>query len=426
MKSTTVEGVISIPSSKSHTIRALLIASFAQGRSIIHRALDSLDTRSCIALCRSLGVDIKERVEQDFSLTLTVDSFGPPMQGSYLDCGNSGTTLYFATALVATYPHRFTFTGDEQLRSRPVSQLLLALESLGASVTYLEKEGYPPFTIQGPLTGGEVEIECQTSQFLSSLLLATPLAQKESSIKVTLLNEKPYVDMTLKWLNEQKVSYKTDSAYSHFLIEGNHSYIPLETTIGGDFSSASFFFCAAAITKGVVTVTNLDRFDTQGDKALLDILSKMGAVITWEDNHTVTVEGKELKGGVFNLNDLPDALPVLAVTACYARGITTFTSVAQARIKETDRISVMRENLQNCGAHIEEREDGLVIHGKGSLEGGVALGYGDHRIIMAMAIASLASTKSITIKGVDAVNVTFPTFFTLLDQISLSKREESL
>ncbi len=421
---TPVGGTITIPASKSQTIRALLLASFAQGTSIIHNPLDSQDTRSCMLACKAFGAELTPLAPQaDTGVhALRVQGFGLPRQSVTIDCGNSGTTLYLAVGMAANSPHAITFTGDDQLRKRPIGNLLTSLSDLGAQICKTpegEIPSYPPFTIHGPLAGGKTSITCHTSQHLSALLLGTPLAEGSSDIQVPLLNEKPYVHITLAWLRSQQIDYVHNDDLSHFTIPGGQRFHPFEAMVNGDFSSAAFFFCAAAISGGTITVQGLDRNDPQGDKEILPILGAMGCSISWQGNG-VTVTGPPkglLKGGEFDLNAMPDALPILAVTACFARGTTKLGNVPQARIKETDRIAVMHKNLTALGAQVEELPDALVIHGTGTLRGGVCDGFDDHRIIMAMAVASLACNESITIHSIDAVAVTFPTFFQLLDSI---------
>ncbi len=419
-----VGGKITIPSSKSQTIRALLLATFSKGVSIIHNPLDSQDTYSCIEACKAFGAIISNIPprENEFVKTLRVEGFGVPTKPVTIDCGNSGTTLYLAAGMAASSVHKITFTGDDQLKRRPVGNLLTSLQDLGAQIEKLTDGSlpqYPPFTISGPLTGGRTTIECHTSQHLSALLLGAPLAKGDSEIMVPLLNEKPYVHITLSWLKAQHTLHSHNEDLSYFQIPGDQCFQPFEGTVNGDFSSASFFFCAAAITGGTITVEGLDYDDPQGDKQILAILETMGCTIAWKGN-CVTVKGPKrnrLRGGYFDLNAMPDALPVLAVTACFAQGITKLGNVPQARIKETDRIAVMYQNLSILGAEVQEREDALIIHGKGSLQGGTCDGFGDHRIIMAMAIASLSCDGPLTIKGTEAVDVTFPTFFQLLESI---------
>jgi 3-phosphoshikimate 1-carboxyvinyltransferase len=423
-----VSGSIRVPASKSQTIRALLLATFAGGVSVIQNPLDSQDTRSCIEACRAFGAEIQQD-DQTASLTVISPISFPPSLA--IDCGNSGTTLYLAMGLAATCGSAVTFTGDAQLRARPVGPLLQALTDLGATITYPEdnnRVGYPPFTIQGPLTGGSTEIACHTSQYLSSLLLACPLATADTHISIPLLNERPYVHLTRSWLDQQNIMYKTDLEMSQFSIQGNQQYHAFSSTIAGDYSSASFFICAPAVAGGSVTIEGLDPDDPQGDRKVLQIVKRMGCTVSWDAHDAVTISspGKgKLTCGSFDLNAIPDALPILAVTACFAQGTTTLGNVPQARIKETDRIAVMHENLSRCGVQVEEREDALIIHGNGTLQGGTCHGYDDHRVIMAMAIASLGCSTSLTITGIDAVGVTFPTFFTLLKTITDKEKEST-
>ncbi len=424
-----ISGTVCVPSSKSQTIRALLIATMAEGTSAITNPLRSQDTLSCLNACRAFGAKIVE-TESGWDVTgirasMREFDVAHPL---LIDTGNSGTTLYLGAGLAASLGVPVIFTGDQQIRSRPIAPLLKAFENLGAKITYdiaetyglapSLKEGCPPFMIEGPLTGGKTSIECPTSQYLSSLLLATPLAKTESVIEVPLLNERPYVEMTLEWLDEQNIRYTADSEDT-FTVSPNQSYHAYDKAVSGDFSSASFFFCGAAITGCELTLTGLDRNDTQGDKDILFCLEKMGCLIRWK-NDSVTITGPEegLKGNLsFDLNPIPDTLPILAATACFADGEIRLENVPQARIKETDRIAVMCSELTRLGAHIEELPDGLIIHGQKSLRGGTVTGHGDHRVIMACAIAALACESSITIEGIDAVDITCPEFFTLLESI---------
>ncbi len=401
----------------------------AEGTSRITNPLRSQDTLSCLSACRSFGAKIEE-TESGWLLTGIGNSLKDRdvSEPLIIDTGNSGTTLYLGAGLAASLGVPVIFTGDEQIRNRPVAPLLRAFEDLGAKVSYDIAETYglapslqpgcPPFMIEGPLKGGKTSIECPTSQYLSSLLLATPLAESESVIEVPLLNERPYVEMTQAWLVEQDISFSSDSEDT-FTISPNQSYHPYERAVSGDFSSASFFFCAAAITGSELTLTGLDPHDTQGDKDILHCLEEMGCIIRWKKD-SVTISGPPagLKGDIsLDLNPIPDTLPILAVTACFTDGEVRLENVPQARIKETDRIAVMCSELKKVGALIEELPDGLIIHGQKSLSGGTVTGHGDHRVIMACAIAALACEDSITIEGTDAVDITCPGFFTLLESI---------
>ena len=430
-------GTLTVPSSKSQTIRALLIAAAAKGVSRLYNPLESQDTYSCSAFCTSLGAEIV-RTDAYWDITGIMGTEKvQDLQQKYteenpliLDVGNSGTTLYLGAGFAASLGIPVILTGDEQIQSRPVENLLNSLRDLGADVSYSMKEplhnpsaakgseGCPPVYIKGPLRGGFTRIACPTSQYLSSLLLAAPLALDQSSIEVTLLNEAPYAAMTLEWLNEQKIPYQHKEMVQ-FTFPGKSRYRAFEKHIPGDYSSASFFFCAAAITGSTLTLKGLMKNDSQGDKAVLEWLQQMGCKIVWQGD-TLTVSGPEpgtLKGIDIDLNSAPDALPILAVTGCFASGTTRLLNVPQARIKETDRIAVMAAELSRLTADITELEDGLIIQGSGKLSGGVADGHGDHRVIMSLAVAGLCTEDPLTITGAEAASVTFPTFFNLLENI---------
>ena len=408
-----LSGKIIIPSSKSQTIRALLISVFSRGVSYIKHPLISDDTESCINAVKAMGADVS--ILENGDITVDATYAFSDMDELSIDAGNSGTTEYLSLPMLSSLGIQVNIDGDEMLRKRPLKPLLDALESLGAETE--STEGFPPASIRGPLDGGECTIECKTSQYLSGLLLGAPLAIGDSHIKCSVLFEKPYVKMTLKWLDDQGIKYRISDDLEEVWVKGGQSYKPLDTYIEGDFSSASFFFVAAAIHGTEVTVEGLDKNSTQGDKEILNILEKMGCSIKW-NGMAVTVKGPEkLKGGVFDLNAIPDTLPALSVAAAFAEGDTILGNVEQARIKETDRIKVMRENLNELGVEAEERRDALVVHGKGSVKGGKAKGYGDHRVIMALAILGTRTEEETEIDDVSAASVTFPTFFDLLEKL---------
>ena len=406
-------GSVTIPASKSQTIRALLIACFSREESEIRHPLISEDTKSAISAIEALGA--KVRFSDDLS-TAYVDARSVSGGGTItVNAGNSGTTAYLFMPMAASLGGEITLDGDSQLRSRPVGPLASSLSDLGAIVE--TAAGRPPVKIRGPLHGGRTVIECRTSQYLSGLLLGAALAEGDSVIDCSLLYEKPYVSLTLGWLDRQGIEYEISGDYEHARVKGGQRYHGFDEYIAGDWSSASFFLAMAALSGSTVTVCGLDRNDPQGDKEILTILEQMGAKAEWNGN-AVTVTGPEkLCGGEFDLNAIPDTLPVLAVTAAMADGTTRLTNVPQARIKETDRIRCMRENLEALGVQAEEEEDGLVIHGTGHVRGGAVRGFGDHRIIMALASLSAGADEDIVIDDGKAVDITFPTFFTLLEEL---------
>jgi 3-phosphoshikimate 1-carboxyvinyltransferase len=437
-----ITGTIQIPASKSHTIRRLLIAALGEGISEIEYPLDSLDSRSCLEVCRALGAVIEEyhalRADSQTVARWLVQGIGSGAADGTgkapdkpLDVGNSGTTLFLALAAAALGKEPITFTGDAQIRRRSAAPLLLALSGLGIQVSSAP-QGRAPITVQGPWKGGRVSLSCPTSQYLSALLLAAPLASAGTctEIDVPLLNEKPYIEMTLSYLDAQQVVYEAAEDRSWFRIMGGAFYRPMNGPVPGDFSSAAFPACAGAITGGPVTLLGLDPDDKQGDKAFFAMLQKLGATVIWEktnDTWMVIVSRKgPLKAGRFDLNATPDLLPIMAVIASYTEGETTLVNVAHARIKETDRIAVMAEELGKLGVWTEELPDGLRIRGKGTsaqtvpvLRGGRVDGHGDHRVVMALAVAALGAEAPVEIWGAEAADVTYPGFLVRLGDVSI-------
>jgi 3-phosphoshikimate 1-carboxyvinyltransferase len=361
-----------------------------------------------------LGASIRE--EQD---VLLVEGTGgaPKVPANVIDVANSGTTLYILMGIAALCGGWTVFTGDEQIRNRPVSALIQSLNSLGAEAFTTRGGESPPVVIRGPLKGGRTSIACPTSQYLTSLLISCPLAKEDTEIVVTELNERPYIDMTLSWLESQGIVSSRDEM-KRFRIPGGQSYSAFEREIPGDYSSATFFMCAAAVTGGDVLLQGLDPEDSQGDKQVLSILQDMGCEVIYEEDG-IRVRGGSLVGRTVDLNSIPDALPALAVTACFAEGKTRLINVPQARLKETDRIAVMREELQKMGARAAELEDGLEIEG-GPLTGCAVDGHSDHRIVMALAVGGLGASGDTRISTAEAVSVTFPDFFRLLDDTGAS------
>jgi 3-phosphoshikimate 1-carboxyvinyltransferase len=291
--------------------------------------------------------------------------------------------------------------------------LLDALNNLGAHTFSTRKNGCLPVVIGGRIKGGFTQVEGITSQYLTSLLIATPLSENDTAISVQNHHEKPYVEMTMSWLDKQGILYR-HKGLDYFEIMGDQSYKPFKERISGDFSSATFFLCAGAIADADITLVGLDMNDSQGDKKVVHMLETMGADIEVREKEII-VRRSELVGQELDLNDTPDALPALAVVGCCAQGKTVLKNVPQARIKETDRIAVMRQELSKMGARIEELPDGLIIH-QSKLKGTEIHGHGDHRVVMGMAIAGLVAEGVTRISTAETIQVTFPNFVELMEQ----------
>ncbi len=310
-----------------------------------------------------------------------------------------------------------TFTGDEQIQTRPIGPLMDALNNLGTKCTSLKNNGKVPVEVTGKLAGGRTTIAATTSQYLSSLLLCAPLASKDTEIDVTLLNEPGYVQMTLDWLDKQQIKYDNQQM-RQFRIKGNQSYKAFDATIPADFSSATFFLCAAAVSAEEVTLLGLDFADSQPDKAVVDYLKAMGADISIGPN-SVTVKAARhggLKGAEIDMNKTPDALPAMAVTAAFAEGTTKLLNVPQARSKETDRIKCMADELKKMDVDVEELPDGLIISGSRPKPAELH-GWADHRIVMALSLAGLNLDGQCTIDTAEAIAVTFPNYVELMKGI---------
>lgn len=404
-------GSVEIPGSKSHTIRAVVIASLAEGTSRIGKPLVASDTLAAVSACRLLGVEILK--QEDWVVHGVAGS--PRVPDNVIDVGNSGTTLYIALGTAALANGVSVLTGDGQIRRRPAQPLIGALNGLGAKVESTRGNGMAPIIVQGPMRGGKIELDGgNTSQYLTSLLINCPLATGDTEIEVTDLIEKPYIEMTLGWLADRGIEIENED-FRRFMIRGGQKYGRFERTIPADFSSATFFMCAAAITGSELELVGLDMNDTQGDKAVAGMLAQMGANVEPTPNG-LAIRGGALHGVELDLNDTPDALPALAVTACFAEGETRLVNVPQARLKETDRIAVMHEELSKMGADVEELPDGLVIRGS-TLHSGVVHGHYDHRVIMALAVAGLALDGETTVYTAEALDVTFPTFVELMRSV---------
>ncbi len=391
-----------IPASKSHTIRAISIAAVARGVSVLKNPLMSDDARSAIEGAKEMGASV------DLGTNWIIEGIGgaPDQHCRHIDVGNSGTSLRILTGLCSLSEHPVSFDGDRSIRQRPMMPLLAALSNLGAEIVE-STDGKCPFTIRGPIQGGKTTINGVSSQFLTALLLACPLAPGDSEIIVENLNEKPYVEITLDWLRQLGIRFE-QQGLEWFKIYGKQHYTAFEREIPADFSTAAFPLCAAAITGSELLIRGLDFNDHQGDKEVFTYFERMGMQIR-HLAEGVLVKGTGLTGIDIDMNATPDALPAMAVAACFAKGTTRLLNVPQARLKECDRIAAMAKELTKMGARIEELPDGLIIH-RSNLKGAEVHGYDDHRMVMALSIAGLAAEGETTVDTAESASVTYPGF----------------
>lgn len=393
---------VALPPSKSHTMRALLLGSKSR-RSVVRHYLNSPDTEAMIQAITYLG----STVERDNDNLL--------IQGGYADspclieCGNSGQVLRFVAAQAALRRTKIGFTGDESIRTnRPMQPLLSALEQLGAQTSAGEKG----WVIEGPIKAGSATLSGADSQPVSALLMAAAFLDGTTTLHVHNPGETPWIDMTLSWLKKCDVNIHHDN-YEYYSITGRPSIEGFDVTISGDYSAAAFPLAASLITGESLTLTNAPLDDTQGDQKIIPLLEAMGARFLRQED-TLTIIPGPLKGLTIDLNDMIDALPILAVLGCYAAGTTKIVNAAIARKKESDRITAIAQELTKMGAHIDECEDGLVIY-PSPLQAATLSSHGDHRIAMALAVAALGASGNSLIQETSCIAKSFPTFLDIYD-----------
>ena len=398
-----LNGEVAVPGSKSHTIRAIAAALMAEGTSIVRAPLESADTRSTLEAAKLLGAKVCEHLDR-WEITGAGGKIIDP--GQVINMGNSGTGLRILSGIAGTSACKITFDGDASLRSRPMRQLTDALSNLGVKVE--SRDGKCPVSFQGPLSGGKTEVVGTSSQFLTSLLFACPFAKNDTEIFPVDLQEKPYVEITLGWLERLGVEVEAAPDMSYFKVPCGQKFKAFDWTIPADFSTAAFPLGAGAVTEGEVRIKNLDFKDLQGDKKVFDFVEQFGAKVEHLEEYT-RVSAAKLHSVELDLNATPDALPLLAVVAACAEGTSRFFNVAQARIKETDRITCMARELGKMGIELEELPDGMIIHG-GKLRGAELESYDDHRIVMALTVAALAADGESVINDAECAAVTYPDF----------------
>jgi len=378
IRPSSLNGSLTLPPSKSHTLRALLFASLAEGACQLENLLESPD------------VDAMERCLKE--------------RGG--DVGNSGITLRFLTALLAHQKEPVTLTGDASIRTRrTLAPLLAALGKLGVKAQ--SHQGFAPVTMQGPLQAGRTEVEGYDSQFVSALLIACSLSEGPTEIVVHNAGEHPWIDLTLSWLDRVGLSYER-KGYEWFRLPGAGKVRPFQYCVPGDLSGLAFPIVAALATRSTVKIEGVDLSDPQGDKEIVAILRAMGAEFSSTDS-CLTVHPSKLKGQTFDLNACIDAVPAMAVAACFAEGVTTFTGISGARYKECDRLACSVRELSQMGAHIQETEDGLRIVGS-PLRGAEVSSHQDHRMAMALAVAAMGAEGESVVTDTACVHKTFPKF----------------
>lgn len=414
-----IDGTIQLPGSKSLSNRALLLASLAKGTTKIVNLLESDDTRHMLNALKTLGVkytlsdDKRECVIEGVGGAISIEGVVE------LFLGNAGTAMRPLCAALCLGEGTFHLTGEPRMKERPIGHLVDALREAGATISYLENEGYPPLSIEASgLKGGEVSIDgAISSQFLTALLLASPLAQNDTTITIKgELVSKPYIDITLDIMRRFGVEVE-ERGYKSFYIKGGQHYKSVEKfMVEGDASSASYFLAAAAIKGGSVTVKGIGKRSIQGDVAFVDVLEKMGAEVLWDDE-SVTVKRHTLHAIDMDFNHIPDAAMTIATMALFVEGTTTLRNIYNWRVKETDRLYAMATELRKVGATVEEGEDYLRITPPAHLKHAQIDTYDDHRMAMCFSLLAL-DPVSVTINEPECTAKTFPDYFEMLQSIS--------
>ncbi len=416
-----LSGQVVAPPSKSYTHRAVILASLAEGESIIQNSLLSDDTLYTINACRTLGTEIELR-EDSLIVKGTGGEIKPQKQRIF--AGNSGSTIRMIAPLAALAPTKIILDGDSRLRQRPMGDLLKALQGLGIKAHSLNNNGCPPIEVGvGNFRTNEVTVSGETSsQPVSGLLMIAPCISQGLTIKIEGgLRSKPYIDITLDAMKAFGIT-AVNRDYKEFRVKGGQHYKARRYRIEGDYSSAAYCFAAGAIGGQPLTVTNLKRDSVQGDRHLLNILERMGAAVEYDKESVVVHRSGALKGITVDLGDYPDLVPTLAVVAAFAEGKTTITNIAHLRFKESDRINDTAAELNKMGIKTEVGADNMVIYG-GKPRCAEIDSHQDHRLAMSLSIAALFADGECIINGAEAVNKSYPRFFQDLRKLGAKVEE---
>ncbi len=398
-------GKIEAISSKSAAHRILICAAFADGDTVVRCDRTNKDIEATAACLCALGASIRYDAPYFY-----VKPIKTPVNGAYLPCNESGSTLRFLLPIVPALGIEASFDMRGRLPQRPLSPLYEELSAHGAC---LSAQGSNPLRCQGTLVGDEYRIRGDvSSQFISGLLFALTFSRKGGRLVIEGETQSaPYIDMTVDALSLFGAApEKTENGY--VVKENITLHSPAEITVEGDWSNAAFPLCMGAIGKGEVTVTGLNPLSHQGDRAIVQILRRFGADVTENDGEFTVKGGKELHGIEIDASQIPDMVPSLATVASVARGTTVIYGAERLRIKESDRLMSVSAMLSALGADVTETDDGLIISGKSSLSGGVVECFNDHRIAMSACVASAASTADTVIRGAECASKSYPDFWT--------------
>ncbi|MFH1328836.1 MAG: 3-phosphoshikimate 1-carboxyvinyltransferase [Candidatus Bathyarchaeota archaeon] len=412
-----MEGSIVAPPSKSYTHRAVIASALSDGKSELIDPLISDDILATIKACQSLGVLIEKK--GNHLVINGAHELAAPNKP--LDCGDSASTMRFMTPVTALVRGTTVLTGSYGLLKRPVGPLIDSLIPLGVHCT--SNAGFPPVVVYGGgIEGGKTSlVGDMSSQFITGLLLSSPLARKNTEIKLTTrLESRPYVDLSLHIIEKHGITVRVSEDYRKYSVSGLQVYAPCNHKVIGDFSSAAFLIAAALVSNSHVKVTNLNtQLKNQPDLEFLNILKKMGVKMQVKNDSVEVLEGN-LEAIEIDAQNIPDLIPIIATIACYAVGTTRITNAERLRIKESDRLASTASELKKMGADVLEMKDGLTVKGPCILKGTTINPHNDHRIAMASAVAAIGAEGKTTIFNAECVNKSYPDFFKDLGTLGVS------
>jgi len=408
-----LRATVTAPPSKSYSVRAILLSAMSESPVLLTNVLDADDTRYALEAVRTIGFESEGTFAKGLTIGQRISISADEVP---IFVGNAGTAMRFFTGWLAFTPGRFLLHGEKRMHERPIGDLVDVLLSIGAEVEYVENEGYPPLRIRGKrMRGGfDVAIAAGTSsQFASSLMMAGATLPYGITLHVHSVASAPYLDVTADILRAfgAEVTHEGNT----FVVRGSKMQRD-EYAVEGDYSSASYWFAAAAATEGEVTVRGLAYPSAQGDSRFLDILYAMGCDVSAGNGMAIVARAGELRGGRFDCNSTPDIVPTLAAIAPLATSAVEIVNVGNLRVKESDRIATVAEELRRLGARVEEGPDFLRIEPGWSGEPASVETHNDHRIAMAFAIAGLAR-GNVTIVNEQVVSKSYPRFWKTLDEV---------
>ncbi len=414
-----ISGVVNLPGSKSISNRILLLAALSDGVTEIKSLLDSDDTRVMLDALKQLGVNWQRHGDSnDYRVAGVGGAF--PIKQADLYMGNAGTAIRPLTAVLALSGGTYKLSGVPRMHERPIRDLVDGLKQIGADISYLENDGFPPILIKPANIRVTENIKVRgdvSSQFLTALLMALPLTGDAATIEVIgELISKPYIDITLNLLQRFGIQVKRQNGQSFFITAKQKYQSPQAIFVEGDASSASYFLAAGAIGGGPVRVNGVGKNSIQGDVKFADALEQMGAKIVWGENWIEASGNGKLTAIDADLNHIPDAAMTIAIAALFANGTTTIRNIASWRVKETDRLSAMATELRKVGATVEEGADFIRITPPEKLTPATIDTYDDHRMAMCFSLAALGGAK-IRINDPQCVNKTYPSYFAAFQQL---------